>query len=151
VLHANSWSSTMETQVSNTPHEYNEPEVYIRNGLRAATAHYHNESFKRGWWDVELSGDNDQVKLYVCATKIALIHSEISEAMEGLRKSKMDEHLPSRSSVEVELADALIRIFDLAGRLGLDLGTAVVEKGRYNAIRADHNKENRGRADGKKF
>jgi NTP pyrophosphatase (non-canonical NTP hydrolase) len=131
--------------------DYNEQEVFVRNGINVAVAKYHDESFARGWWDTNLSGDDEQVKLHVCATKIALIHSEISEALEGLRKDKRDEHIPTRSSVEVELADALIRIFDLAGRLNLNLGEAVIEKGRYNTIRADHNRENRGIAGGKKF
>ena len=57
---------------------------------------------------------------------IALMHSELSEALEGLRKDRADEHLPHRKSVEVELADTLIRIFDFAGELGLDLGGALV-------------------------
>jgi NTP pyrophosphatase (non-canonical NTP hydrolase) len=144
----------------NVQSEYNEAEVYIRNGLKVAVGWYHAASLRRGWWDVdhvrdlEISGNESEYKiaqLHQYATKIALIHSEISEAMEGMRKDKMDEHLPNRKSVEVELADALIRIFDLAGHMGLDLGAAVVEKGRYNGIRADHNKDNRGRPDGKKF
>jgi NTP pyrophosphatase (non-canonical NTP hydrolase) len=143
----------------NVQSEYNEQEVFVRNGLNVAVAKYHDESCKRGWWDVDhiadleaVGGSEYQVALqYQYATKIALIHSEISEAMEGMRKGKMDEHIPTRKSVEVELADALIRIFDLAGAMGLNLGEAVIEKGRYNAIRADHNKDNRGRPDGKKF
>src|SRR5271157_249593 len=47
--------------------------------------------------------------------RFALIHSEISEAMESHRKDLMDDKLPHRKGVEVELADALIRIFDYAG------------------------------------
>src|SRR5690606_39556838 len=50
----------------------------------------------------------------------------------------MDTHLPDRRAIEVELADALIRIGDLAGMLDLDLASAVIEKMEYNAIRADH-------------
>ena len=34
--------------------------------------------------------------------------------MEGARKDLMDTHLKHRSMMEVELADAIIRIFDLA-------------------------------------
>ena len=37
--------------------------------------------------------------------------------------------------VEVELADAVIRIADLAGALGLDLGGAIAEKLEYNRNR----------------
>jgi hypothetical protein len=82
---------------------------------------------------------------------LCLVHSEISEAMEGARKDRMDDHLPHRKQIEVELADALIRIFDIGGGLGLDLGGALVEKLAYNAQRADHKVENRLKADGKKF
>lgn len=85
------------------------------------------------------------------ATKIALIHSELSEALEGFRKDKMDDHLQYRKSAEVELADALIRIFDLAGALGLDLAGATMEKLVYNMHRADHKPEVREQAGGKKF
>jgi hypothetical protein len=52
---------------------------------------------------------------------------------------------------EVELADAVIRIFDLAGGYGLDLGGALAEKLEYNASRADHKPENRKDLFGKKF
>lgn len=79
-----------------------------------------------------------------------LIVTEVAEAKEGHRKSKMDDHLPHRQSVEVELADALIRIADLAGALGLDLGGATVEKLAYNANRPDHKIENRKAENGKK-
>lgn len=82
---------------------------------------------------------------------LCLIHSEISEAMEGERKGLMDDHLPNRPMAEVELADALIRICDYAGRFGYDLGGAVSEKLEYNRNRADHKIENRLQENGKKF
>lgn len=134
----------------NVQSEYNEQEVYIRNGLRAATGAFHTSSYNAGWWmhptmKIQMTDD-----IFMQCTKIALIHSEISEALEGLRKNKMDDHLPHRKSVEVELADALIRIFDLAGALRIDLGDAVIEKMRYNQVRPDHRMENREKADGKK-
>lgn len=81
--------------------------------------------------------------------RFMLIVTEVAEAMEGHRKSKMDDHLPHRTSVEVELADALIRIFDLAGALELDIGAAMAEKMAYNAQRADHKPENRAAGGGK--
>lgn len=82
---------------------------------------------------------------------IALMHSELSEALEGERKNKMDDHLPHRKAAEVELADAVIRIFDYAGGFGYDLGGAIVEKLAYNAKRADHKHEHRAGEHGKKF
>jgi NTP pyrophosphatase (non-canonical NTP hydrolase) len=61
-------------------------------------------------------------------TIIALIHSELSEALEADRKGD------SENFVE-ELADVCIRIFDLCGSLNLDLESAIVEKMEYNKTR----------------
>ena len=82
---------------------------------------------------------------------LCLVHSEISEAMEGHRKNLMDDKLPHRQMIEVELADAVIRIFDIAAGLGLDLGGAYEEKMAYNAVRADHQREARMSQNGKKY
>lgn len=82
---------------------------------------------------------------------LCLIHSEISEAMEGHRKNLMDDKLPHRKMIEVELADAVIRICDLAGYLNLDLGGAVKEKAEYNKNRLDHKISERQKEGGKKF
>jgi NTP pyrophosphatase (non-canonical NTP hydrolase) len=82
---------------------------------------------------------------------IALMHSELSELLEGERKDLQDDHLPHRKSAEVELADLLIRAFDYAGEYDLDLGGAMVEKMRYNAQRADHRPEARTADNGKRF
>lgn len=102
-----------------------------------------NASKEAGWW-------ND-VNPGTVPTKLCLIHSEISEAMEGHRKDLMDDKLPHRKAIEVELADAIIRIADLAGYLGLDVGGALDEKMAFNATREDHKLENRQAAHGKKY
>jgi hypothetical protein len=81
----------------------------------------------------------------------ALIHSEISEAMEGYRKDLMDDKLPHRKMVPVELFDAAIRIFDTIGMYYPDDTPALLEKMLYNDKRADHKPENRLKAGGKKF
>lgn len=85
------------------------------------------------------------------AELICLMHSELSEAMEGVRKDLNDDKLPHRKMEEVELADCLIRIFDYAGAYGLDLQGAYQEKREFNANRHDHTHEARLQANGKKF
>lgn len=66
---------------------------------------------------------------------LALVHSEISEALEADRKNLMDDKITHRSGIEVELADAMIRILDYAGANNLDLGGAIEEKLAYNKTR----------------
>lgn len=82
-------------------------------------------------------------------TKLMLVCSEISEAMEGLRKDQMDDKLPHRKMIEVELADAVIRILDLAEGLELNIGGAMAEKLEYNRNREDFKVENRKKEGGK--
>ena len=115
------------------------------DGVYDMQAICHQLARSAGWWD------NTSADAINGAVKIALIHSEVSEALEGLRKGKNDDHLSHRKAVEVELADAMIRIMDLAGAMELDLAGAIVEKLAYNQTRADHKTENRNADGGKKF
>jgi NTP pyrophosphatase (non-canonical NTP hydrolase) len=82
---------------------------------------------------------------------LMLVVSELAEAMEGARRDLKDTHLPERTMLEVELADAVIRILDMAGGLGLDLGGAVEDKLAYNKERSDHRDEDRLAPGGKKW
>lgn len=108
----------------------------------------HGLSKAAGWWTDLETGEPLQRNV---GELLCLIHSEISEAMEGHRRGLMDDHLPHRRMAEVELADAIIRICDLAGGLGFDLGGAIQEKLAYNASRADHKPENRRLPGGKAY
>ena len=120
----------------------------ISQGLTYAVAECHQRAVDGGWWTDLTTGERKECNK---GELLCLIHSEISEAMEGERKNLMDDKLPHRKMAEVELADALIRIFDYAGAYNYDLAAAVIEKLEYNAKRDDHKIENRIKSDGKKF
>lgn len=100
------------------------------------------------WWCNPATGEPIERNF---GEMIALMTSELSEALEAHRKNLMDDKLPHRHGVEVELADAVIRIFDTAAGLGYDIGTAIVEKCYYNANREDHKLEHRMTEHGKKY
>lgn len=125
--------------------------------LNALSEMIHARNVEAVWWtDIntgqdlrgkdELGRDRRNVPELLC-----LVHSEVSEAMEGYRKNRMDDKLTSRTMFEVELADVFIRIFDIAGAHNLDLSGAVFEKLTFNKHRPDHKLENRLKDTGKKF
>lgn len=103
----------------------------------------HEMSKSKGFWDEQWN----------FGEKIALIHSELSEALEAHREGT-DENKLSRMSEKItdidgkpypliteELADAVIRICDLCGKMGLNLGGAILVKMEYNSKRPHkHNK-----------
>jgi NTP pyrophosphatase (non-canonical NTP hydrolase) len=110
----------------------------------AIDCHYANAQW---WHDINTGERIERNK----GELIALMHSELSEAMEGERKDLMDDKLPHRKMAEVELVDALIRIFDYAGAFGYDLEGAYQDKMAFNAQRVDHTHSARQLAGGKKW
>lgn len=102
----------------------------------------HVEARERGWWeDLEAADlmDPDSARAFRIAflyTKNALIASEVFEGGEALRHGDpQDEHLPHLTNFEVELADAVVRVFDLAGYLRRGVGNALAEKVKFNRTR----------------
>lgn len=75
---------------------------------------------------------------------ITLVHSELSEAAEGYRKNLMDDHLPNRRMVEVEMADAVIRILDYCGGFGVELPDVELSNLEVNFSRFDDELERIG-------
>ena len=103
------------------------------NHFASMSGSIHDNAAVHGWWD-EPREDG---------TLIALIMSEAAEALEALRKGNgPDEHCPQFSGAEVELADVVIRIMDMAEARGWDVAGAIVAKHEFNKGRPyKHGKE----------
>jgi len=78
----------------------NNNNVLTEYGLDALAAVLHETAIEKGFWDGEYS--NDKI-----GNKLALVHSEVTEVLEAIRKSKGSEHI-----VE-EMADVIIRLLDV--------------------------------------
>ena len=115
--------------------EMTELEKRAMDGIRAAQELAHKTATDAGWYTNPVTGEPVKRNF---GEVVALMHSELSEALEADRKSLKDDKLPHRDGREVEFADCIIRILDTAAALGMDLAGALIEKNRYNKDRADH-------------
>lgn len=130
-----------------TPDDMTQDEAEAHHGLVKAMQLAHKTASDAGWYKNPATGENVTRNF---GEVLMLMVSELAEALEADRKGLMDDKLPDRDGREVELADCVIRIFDTAAALGLDVPGAFIAKNRYNQQRADHKLANRA-AGGKKY
>jgi NTP pyrophosphatase (non-canonical NTP hydrolase) len=78
----------------------NSNQIVTEYGLDALSAMLHETAIQKGFWDGEYS--NDKI-----GNKLALVHSEVTEVLEAIRKSKGSEE------VVEEMADVIIRLLDI--------------------------------------
>ena len=93
-------------------------------GLNTLAKEFYDNAVAHGFWTAPNKGE-----------RIALMHSELSEALEYVRKPGPDDKLPQFSGEVVELADALIRILDYCAHYNLPIEQAVLAKHEYNKQR----------------
>lgn len=127
--------------------DYDDFERAAYDGLHVAQSLAHRTATGAGWYLDPATGEPVKRNF---GEVVALMHSELSEALEADRKGLMDDKLPHRDGREVEFADCILRILDTAAALGLDVAGALIEKNRYNQERADHKLKARA-SGGKKY
>lgn len=132
-------------------------EMFVAHGIRTLATSVSNTAHAHGWWDGETEGFGGKPKRNM-GEMIALMHSELSEALEAWRDGDditrvsytspdgalIDQYYVDRGmltenakpvGVASEFADVIIRVLDTCHTLGIPIVEALLTKSRYNISR----------------
>lgn len=124
-------------------------ESEVTDGITALAEAVHKTAVDHGWWDINEDGSRNMGEM------IALMHSELSEALESWRDNEPTLHYkyagyaPARYELSPtidgilgkpcglasEFADVIIRILDTCERMDIPIARALIEKNAYNQTR----------------
>lgn len=140
------WTTIIPEKTMQRQNDMNKTEADFISSFNALSQRNHAAMVKQGFWKdrhalLAAAGSvspelERYARIAITGMGIALKHSELSEALEGIRHGNPpDDKVPEFTSEESEYADTIIRIFDTAGERKLRVAEAVIAKMAMNEKR----------------